>query len=188
MRRASWNPELAGNVAGRWWRGVWRWGGEWWYGWGYFLLKGGLGGWKFFSRQMRRRMRRIRTIPLTLFYRIWGGLMMLRADHVDTMFKVAPGSCANQDQKRLVRFCHSIKYRNRDEWDFLEKCNLTRQKVCIIHISLTVKLWKGLLTTSSQFFVSCLICNQGAKDSFAENICFRPKMDLAPTTINICSI
>ena len=121
MRRASWNPELAGNVAGRWWRGVWGWGGEWWYGWG----------WGLFSRRMRRRMRWRRKIPLTLFL----------SD--DTMFKVAAGSWTNQDQKRLVRFCHSIKYSNRDEWNFLEKCNLTRQQVCITHISLTVKLWKG---------------------------------------------
>ena len=70
----------------------------------------------FFSRRMRRRMRWSREqFPRPSFCRIRGRVMMLRADHVDTMLKVAAGSWANQDQKRLVRFCHAIKYRNRDE-------------------------------------------------------------------------
>ena len=139
----------------------------------------------FFSWQMRKKgWGGVEQFPSPSFCPIRGGVMMLRADHVDTMFKVAAGPWTNQDQKRLVRFCHAIKYRNRDEWDFLEKCNLTRQKVCITHISLTDKLWKGLLTTSSQFFVSCLICNQGAP----QNISFRPKISVTPTTINIRNI
>ena len=52
---------------------------------------------KFFSRRMRRRMRWSRTIPLTLFLSDKRGVIMLRPDHVDTMFKVAAGSWTNQD-------------------------------------------------------------------------------------------